>query len=158
MVDTLTKYVWAEPIPNQEADTVLKAFLKIFAFGAPKEILMDQGVQFMSKLYAAMCTRLGVTQLFMMAFHLQGDGQTEHMNQTLIHKVFKAVAPTGDDWDRLLPLILMAYNSEKHSTIKESPFYLLFQQEPNLPSDNPMTIVPALCAKDDWDMIAQQCA
>ena len=43
IVDSLTKFCWAEPMPDQEASTVANAFLKLTTFGLPKSCLTDQG-------------------------------------------------------------------------------------------------------------------
>ena len=112
MVDSLMKFCWAEPMPDQEAQTVANAFLKMSTFGLLKNCLTDQGVQFHSKLHQALCEKLGVKQLMTSAFWPQGDGQTEHMNQTIIGKLAKVVGPNCDDWDEILPLTLLGYNTE----------------------------------------------
>ncbi|KAK2575228.1 hypothetical protein KPH14_012810 [Odynerus spinipes] len=49
--DDLTKYCFAEAIPNHEASTIAKILTKYFMkFGIPKTFLTDQGSDFMSKL------------------------------------------------------------------------------------------------------------
>ena len=55
IMDTLTKHCWAFLMPNQEAETVVSAFLNILALGIPAHILTDRGVQFTSKLFTSLC-------------------------------------------------------------------------------------------------------
>jgi hypothetical protein len=52
MTDALTKYVELVPLPNKEADTVANAiFDKWYCrFGAPLDIITDQGKEFCAKL------------------------------------------------------------------------------------------------------------
>ena len=59
IVDTFTKFCWAFPMPNQEAETVISAFLKVLAFGTPAHVLMDRGMQFTSKLFTSLCNQEG---------------------------------------------------------------------------------------------------
>ncbi|KAJ8881711.1 hypothetical protein PR048_018197, partial [Dryococelus australis] len=51
--DELTKFVFAIPLPNQEAETVAKAFVIeiILRYGTPQTLLSDQGTNFMSQLF-----------------------------------------------------------------------------------------------------------
>ncbi len=60
MTDALTKYVKLVPLPNKEADTVANAiFDKWYCrFGAPLDIVTDQGKEFCAKLYNKLFKRL----------------------------------------------------------------------------------------------------
>ena len=115
IVHMFTEFSWAFPVPNQEAGTVVGAFLKVLNFGTPAHVLTDRGVQFTSKLFTTLCDILGVQQLFTTAFHPQGDGQTEHMNRNIIAKLAKTVSPSCDDWNVWLPMTMLAYNTELHA-------------------------------------------
>ena len=76
-----------------------------------------------------------------MAFHPQGDGQTERMNRTILQKLTKVVGLTCDDWDEILLLTLLGYNTEKHTSTKVPPFRTMFHRDLNLPSKSPLTFV-----------------
>src|SRR4029077_912161 len=45
-------------------------------------ILSDRGPQITSSFMAAVCKLLSIKQILMLPYHLQSDGQTEHMQQT----------------------------------------------------------------------------
>lgn len=45
------------------------------------------------------------------------------------------VNETHDDWDELLPLLALAYNSAVHSTTKYTPYELMFGHKPKMPID-----------------------
>ena len=46
-----------------------------------------------------------------MAYHLQGDRQTERVNQELEQYLCLFVNERQDDWDKLLPLAEFQYNN-----------------------------------------------
>ena len=62
VADYFTRWTEAYPIPNQEAITVARRFIGEFVcrYGAPLQILTDQGAQFQSQLFAEMCQLLNI--------------------------------------------------------------------------------------------------
>ena len=59
-----------------------------------------------------------------MAYHLQGDGQMEQINQELEQYLCLFVNERQDNWDELLPLAEFQYNNHIHSTTQQTPFML----------------------------------
>jgi len=53
-------------------------------------------------------------------------------NQTLSRCVAKLCNEEQNDWDEHIPVILMGYRASKQASTKESPYYMLFQQEMRL--------------------------
>jgi len=51
--DDLSKFIVAIPIPQQDAETIAKEFVLniVLKFGAPAQILTDQGSNFLSDLF-----------------------------------------------------------------------------------------------------------
>jgi transposase InsO family protein len=55
---------------------------RIFPFyGIPKRIISDQDPQFTAQFIQQLCTTLGISWNFSMAYHPQTDGQSERANQ-----------------------------------------------------------------------------
>ena len=48
----------------------------------------------------------------------------------------KSVQPGGKDWDLCLPYVLYVYWASPQTSTGESPFYLLYGRDPQLPSDS----------------------
>ena len=69
--DDLSKFLVAIPIPQQEAETVARKFVLniVLKFGAPAQILTDQGSNFLSDLFKSMCKLLRIKKIQTTAFH-----------------------------------------------------------------------------------------
>ena len=61
-IDYFSKWPEAHAIPDQEAETVADALLEgMFSrFGVPETLHSDQGRNFESRVFSAMCERLGI--------------------------------------------------------------------------------------------------
>ena len=51
-----------------------------------------------------------------MAYHPQGDRQTERVNQELEQFLQLFINQRQDNWDKLLPFVEFQYNNHTHST------------------------------------------
>jgi translation initiation factor IF-1 len=73
--------------------------------------------------------------LFSTTCHPQTDGQTEVVNRTL-STILRAVLKTNPKlWEECLPHIEFAYNRSVHSTMKVSPFQVVYGFNPCAPID-----------------------
>ena len=68
------------------------------------------------------------------AYHPQTDGLAERFNQTLTAMLSKVVERSGKDWDLKLPYVLFAYWTSMQESTKESPFFLMHECDPRLPT------------------------
>lgn len=75
--------------------------------GFPREIVTDQGTNFMSELLKQVYKLLGIRRVQTTPYHPQTDGLTERFNQTLKQMLRKFVNDTGSDWDQWLPFLLL---------------------------------------------------
>ena len=111
--DYFTKWADALPLPNMEAETVAREFVRHFVclFGAPTYLHTDQGKNFDSKLIKEMCRLLGITKTRTTAYHPQSDGLVERMNRTLLSML--GTLPDGDEdsWDLMLPMVMLPYRT-----------------------------------------------
>src|SRR3981189_1062831 len=69
---------------------------------------------------------------FTSGYHPEGDGQTEHVNQTLEQYLQVYCNYQQDNWSDLLPLAELAYNNAPSATTGLSPFYANKGYHPNL--------------------------
>ena len=67
-------------------------------------------------------------------YHPQSAGLVERFNRTLLMMLAMFPSKNREDWDDLLPAVMMAYWSSVEST-GFSPYRLMFGEECTLPMD-----------------------
>jgi hypothetical protein len=75
----------------------------------------------MKELYRLLGIKLTATT----AYHPQGDGQMERVNQELEQYLHLFINQRQDDWVRPLPFAEFQYNNHIHSTTQQPPFFPL---------------------------------
>ena len=68
-------------------------------------------------------------------YHPESDGMVERFNRTLPMMLTMFACKNRDDWDDLLPAVMMAYWSSVHESTGLSPYRLMFGEECTLPMD-----------------------
>ncbi|KAK3566460.1 hypothetical protein QTP86_033941, partial [Hemibagrus guttatus] len=64
--------------------TAKALFLHVFRnFGLPEDIVSDRGSQFTSRVWGALCARLGIGVSLSSGYHPQSNGQAERLNQEI---------------------------------------------------------------------------
>jgi RNase H-like domain found in reverse transcriptase/Reverse transcriptase (RNA-dependent DNA polymerase)/Integrase zinc binding domain/Integrase core domain/gag-polyprotein putative aspartyl protease len=135
--DYFSKWPEAFAIPNQEAVTVAEVLVNnIFCrYGVPLELHSDQGRNFESNVFQNVCRLLGIRKTRTTPLHPQSDGMVERFNRTLENHLRIVVNEHQTDWDRHLPLFLLAYRSAVHETTGQTPASVIFGRELRLPVD-----------------------
>ena len=72
--------------------------------GLPCKVVSNRGPQFVVEFTRELYRRLGIKLAATTAYHPQGDGQTERVNQELEQYLCLFVNQQQDDWTDLLPL------------------------------------------------------
>ncbi|KAL0194612.1 hypothetical protein M9458_008184, partial [Cirrhinus mrigala] len=137
MTDVFTKYTLWVPTRDQRAETVAQVLVVEWfcKFGVPGRIHSDQGRNFESSLIQQLCSLYKVEKSRTTPYHPAGNGQCERFNRTL-HNLLRTLPPSSkQDWALCLPQVLFSYNTTPHQSTGESPYYLMFGQEPRLPVD-----------------------
>ena len=136
-MDYFTKWPEAYAIPDQEAETVADALVEgMFArFGAAEVIHSDQGRNFESAVFSAMCDRLGMQKTRTTPLHPQSDGLVERFNRTLAKQLAILTTEHQRDWDMHLPLVLLAYRSAVQDSTLCTPALLMLGRELRTPAE-----------------------
>ncbi|UYV84436.1 K02A2.6-like [Cordylochernes scorpioides] len=136
-MDYFTKWPEVYAIPNQEAATVARVIVDnlICRFGVPLELHSYQGRNFESEIFRELCQVLGIWKTRTTPLHPQLDGMVERFNKTMVEHLSKVVEQNQRDWDRRLPLFLMAYRAAIHETTGQTPAKVMFGRELRLPCD-----------------------
>uniref|UniRef100_A0A3Q2QNE0 Integrase catalytic domain-containing protein n=1 Tax=Fundulus heteroclitus TaxID=8078 RepID=A0A3Q2QNE0_FUNHE len=118
--------------------------------------LSDRGPQFISQVWRHFCSALGARYTLTSGYHPQTNGQTERMNQQLETTLRWLTSSSPSDWNKFLPWVEYALNSNITSATGRSPFEVaLGYQPPLLPMDElriPFTSVNDYIARcqDIW--------
>lgn len=133
--DYLTKWPEAKPVPTAKAKEVTSFLYQeiICRHGAPSNLLSDRGAAFVGRAVELLKEEIGFKHKLSAPYHPQTNGLTEKFNGTLCNALKKCVNESGEEWDDLIPAVLFAYRTLKHTTTKTTPFYLLHGKEAQLP-------------------------
>lgn len=130
ITDYATKYPEVFPLKSIKARAIAGSLIQLFSrVGFPKDIVTDQGSNFMSDLLRQVYKLLGIKGIRTTPYHPQTDGLTERFNQTLKQMLRKFVTDKSDDWDQWLPYLLFAYREVPQTSTGFSPFELLYGRE-----------------------------
>ena len=137
VVDYFTKWVEAVPLADIEARTVAEALIShiLQRYGVPLSIHTDQGAQFESNLFQEMCKLLGIHKTRTTPYRPQSDGLVERANRTILNMLKAYVADDQRDWDRHVPLCLMAYRTSVHQSTGVTPSTMMYGSDIRLPVD-----------------------
>ena len=136
IVDYATRYPEAVAFPSTEMSWIARELLLLFSrVGIPKEIISDQGSNFMSALLGEMYDFLYIKRIRTSPYHPQTDGLTERFNGILKSMLQKFVNKTGKDWDEYIPCLLFAYKEVPQESTRFTPFELLYGQRVREPQD-----------------------
>lgn len=112
-----------------------------YKFGVPARLHSDQRRNFESTLIQQLCNMYGYVCACMCVksrttpYHPEGNGQCERFNRTLHNLLRTLPVSRKRDWHACLAHLLYCYNTTPHQSTGESPFLLMFGQEPRLPID-----------------------
>ena len=137
IVDHFSKWAEALPIPNHTAVTVAKMLVThvLSRFGAPVQLLSDQGAEFESELFAELMRWMEVDKLRTSPYKPSTNGTVERFHRTLNAMLAKVIDETQKDWDDHLAFVLMAYRATKHDSTGFSPNKLFLGRENRSPVD-----------------------
>ena len=137
MVDCFSRWTEACPLPDKTAISVADAFFSniVCRFGMPSVIHSDQGWEFENKVMHELCILGGSHKTKTTPYHPESNGLVECFNRTLLMMLAMFAGEHKDDWDDLLPPVMMDYRSSVHESTGFSPYRLMFGEECMLPMD-----------------------
>ncbi|KAK3525901.1 hypothetical protein QTP70_010956 [Hemibagrus guttatus] len=117
-------------------------------FGIPEDIVSDRGPQFVSRVWRAFFTRLGVAVNLSSGYHPQTNGQTERKIQEISRYLHTFCHGHQDSWSQYLGWAEYAQNSLHQPSTGLTPFQcVLGYQPPLFPWSGEPSDVPAV---DHW--------
>ncbi|XP_069840942.1 uncharacterized protein [Dendropsophus ebraccatus] len=142
MVDHYSKWVVVVPVRDLTAKTTALTFYKEYVkhYGCPESLLTDRGPAFESQLFQELCAYHECKKLRTTAYHPQGNGLCEKVNQVFINMLRTASVTKRVEWPHLLDELVEIYNNTTHCSTGYSPFYLMFGRQGQLPQDRALGV------------------
>jgi hypothetical protein len=128
MIEHFTKWRELVPIPEKSSKYTAEALKRVLTmFGAPAEVLTDQGEEFEGE-FAELLESLLIDHRVTFRNHPQSDGLAERMVQTIKAALRQdCLAYKKLHWDQFLPLVAMGYRMSRQIFLAGFlPYFLLF--------------------------------
>ena len=93
----------------------------IASFGIPKQIVTDNGPQFVAKEFKDFCNQQGIFHSLTPPYHHKSNGQAERFIQSFKRAVRKELETLGANLQNVVTDFLMVYRSTEHDTTGDSP-------------------------------------
>jgi hypothetical protein len=154
MVDHFSRWPEAEPIPDQEAPTVARAFFEawICHFGVPLRVTTDQGRQFESFLFRHLNILTGTSHIRKTAYHPAANGMVERFHRQLK----AAIRCQQRRWTDTLPLVLMGIRSAWKEDLGATVAEMVYGQSLRLPGEFLAPRTPEEASTDAASFVCQQ--
>ena len=118
-MDYATRCPEAIPTRSTTAKVLARELLQVFTrLGLPKEVLTDQGTNFMSQMLKEMWQLLGVKPLHTAVYHPQTNGLVERFNKTLKGMLRKLVMEKPKRWHLLVAPLMFAVREVPQASVR----------------------------------------
>ena len=126
IIDHASGYPFAIPMYNETASSIVQALLEaISQFGTPRIIQFDRSQAHVSNAMTQFLSTLGVKRCLSSPYASESMGMVERCNQSLSRLLRNTLQGDNDQWDKRLPLVLMAMRGSTGSRQALSPFEMV---------------------------------
>ena len=131
LVCQYTKWIEAYPLSNCRTETVADVIINNFIsrFGCPAFIHSDQGSNFTSSLFLAICDLLEIAKTRTTPYRPCSNGQVERYNRTLLAMMRCYLKNGVTDWDKDLSLLTASIRAIPNRQTGFSPNIMMFGRE-----------------------------
>ena len=129
-IDYFSKWFEAKAVKDKCAPTFAK-----FLYGCMRIQINDQGKEFVNEVSKNLHEMTGAEQRITSADHPQSNGLCERQNRTIKESLVKVLDEKPKGWPNIIDGILFAHRVSIHYSTKYSPFFLMYNRHPILPTD-----------------------
>ena len=124
------------PCPGKSADTIVSTFINQYlpVHMCPRYILLDNGTEFENSLMNQVLKQLGIERIFSAPYHPQSNGKLEAFHKYLKPTLKKLYEKDPSNWDKYINQVLASYRVTPNLATAETPFFLVYGRDPNLPA------------------------
>ena len=135
IIDHLTGWPEAFPIPDKSADTIVSTFINqyLLVHMCPRYILSDNGTEFKNHLMDQVLQQLGIDQIFTALYCTQSNGKLEVFHKYLKPTLKKLCEKDPSNWDKYINQVPASYRVTPNLATAEIPFFLVSGRDPKLP-------------------------
>ena len=121
-------------LADKSAMVVTVALQKFISlFGCPKELVTDQGTEFLNQTLEEVAKFYKVNKVHIKSYQPSANGLVESKNRVLVNTLKIIVSENPHVWSQALPIATMAVNSAYNHSIKDTPHFLMFVRDPRMP-------------------------
>ena len=135
IIDHLTGWPEAFPIPDKSTDTIVSTFINEYlpVHMCPQYTLSDNRMEFKNSLMDQVLQQLGIDRIFSALYHPQSNGRLEIFHKYLKPTLKKLCEKDSVNWDKYLNQVFTSYRITSNLATAETPFFLVYGRDPNLP-------------------------
>jgi hypothetical protein len=132
--DTATKWVELFGLTRATADECARVLINqvFFRYGLPRQLISDNGVQFVSSVMQHICDYFSIKQSLIPLYHPQAN-MVERKNRDLKPRLAILVGDDHTSWMERLPVIRFAMNTASSETTGHTAAFLTFARELRTP-------------------------
>jgi transposase InsO family protein len=128
----LSKYPFVRAIKSKEAPVIARVLFEfITLFGAPRELVSDQGTEFLNNVVKELTKIEYIDHLITSSYNPRCNGSVERYNQTFINTLTRLSDENPRNWPDYIQLACMAYRTRQQSSTKFTPHELVFGKHHN---------------------------
>ncbi len=134
-IDYFSRFCILQLIMNKRAETIASIIYShiIADFTTPRTIITDNGTEFNNRILEELCKIFHVLKVNVQAYHPQSNGVVERLNRKIITCLRALINPYSIEWDKWIPTVKCALNTQVNSATGESPHYIIFGEDKLLP-------------------------
>ena len=134
IIDHVTGWPEAFPIPDKSADTIVSTFINEYlpVHMCPWYILLDNGMEFKNNFMNHVLQQLGIDRIFSAPYHPQSNSKLKVFHKYLKPTLKKLCERDLTNWDKYLNQVLPSYRITPNLAMAESLFFLVYSRDPNL--------------------------
>ena len=136
-IDYFSRYCILQPIPNKKAETIATTIINqiICNYSTPHTIITDQGSEYVNQIMSELCNQFSIKKVNIHVYRPQSNGVVERLNRKIIHCLRSLINPYSIQWDTWIPLVKCSLNTQINASTGETPHFIVFAEEKELPYD-----------------------